>query len=90
MKREDQEKLLRLYARTNGEHRKLELKLAWLEREFAEIIGTLTEEQQDIVWDFVLSSDALDRLLLESIWEFIDFEGIVRRNAPNTGRPFEE
>lgn len=87
MKTEEQEKLLRLYARTNSEYRKLELKLAWLEREAAEIIGTLPVEQQDIVWDFVLSSDALDRLLLESIWEFIDFDGIVQRNAPNGKHP---
>lgn len=71
----EESKLLRLYARTNGEYRKPELKLAWLEREFSRIVDALTEEQQDIVWEFVLCSDALDRELLESIWEFVDGEG---------------
>lgn len=49
--------------------------MAWLEREFSRIVAALTEEQQDIVWEFVLCSDALDRELLESIWEFVDGEG---------------
>lgn len=85
----EESKLLRLYARTNGEYRKPELKLAWLEREFSRIVAALTEEQQDIVWEFVLCSDALDRELLESMWEFVDFDAILRVYMPDRGQTLE-
>ena len=48
-------------------------KLLWLACEFSEIVGSLTEDQQNIVWEYVILSASQDRRLLEKALSLIDF-----------------
>lgn len=45
-----------------------------LEKQFSDMTTTLPREQEDLIWEFVCTSDELDRRLLEIackyIWEF--------------------
>lgn len=63
---------LKLLARQDYAYRKLEKKFKWLEMEFSEIIRELPGEQKDLVWDFVMSSNELDRRLLEIACRVLD------------------
>ena len=70
---EDKVEALKHLARMDWEYRKLERKLLWLECELSEIVGSLTEYQQDIVWEYLILSASQDRRLLEKALSLIDF-----------------
>ena len=70
---EDKVEALKHLARMDWEYRKLERKLLWLECELSEIVGSLTEDQQDIVWEYLILSASQDRRLLEKALSLIDF-----------------
>ena len=42
-----------------------------LEKQFSDMTTTLSREQEDLVWEFVCTSDELDRRLLEIACEYI-------------------
>lgn len=63
---------LKLLAKRDYQYKKLEKKCKWLEMEFSDIVRSLPQEQEDIVWDFVMSSNELDRMLLEIAGRFLE------------------
>ena len=42
-----------------------------LEKQFSDMTTTLSREQEDLIWEFVCTSDELDRRLLEIACEYI-------------------
>lgn len=77
-------KVLRKRAKIEYQYQKLMHKLLWLELEFSEIVNELPEEQQDILWDFVFTSDAIDRRLLELTCDFLEIGdyGLLQPRQP--------
>lgn len=65
--------MLRHLAGTDSRYREIRQEYISLERRFFEMTTRLTEEQQDIAWAFVCTSDELDRRLLEIACGYIDF-----------------
>ena len=66
---DDKIKRLRQLARGDREYRELELRFLGLEKRFFHMVNTLPEKQQDLAWEFVCASDALDARLLEIAWD---------------------
>ena len=44
-----------------------------LEKQFQDIVHGLPMEQQDIIWEFVFASDALEHRILELALQYTDF-----------------
>lgn len=65
--------MLRRLAKADAKYREIEGTYLELERAFSEMTIRLTEEQQDIAWAFVCTSDELDRRLMEIACDYIDF-----------------
>lgn len=65
--------MLRRLAKADAKYREIEKDYLALERAFSEMTIRLTEEQQDIAWAFVCTSDELDRRLMEIACDYIDF-----------------
>ena len=72
--REGKMKGLRQLAKADERYREIEGGYRLLEHAFSEITTRLTDEQQDIVWAFVCTSDELDHRLLEIACDYIDFD----------------
>lgn len=66
-------KLLHQLARCDEKYRSIETRFLRLEKEFSEMANRLPDEEQDIAWAFVCTSDELDRRLLEIACDYIDF-----------------
>jgi hypothetical protein len=72
---EEKIRLLRLIAYGDATYRNIKARYAQLEESFSKTAVLLTEEQQNILWAFVLTSDELDLRLLEIACDYIRFEG---------------
>jgi len=66
-------KLLRQLANADSVYRNMKERYAVLEEAFSQITLQLPEEEQDILWAFVLLSDEMDRRLLEIACDYIRF-----------------
>ena len=72
--KEDKIKLLRLLANGDETYRSIKERYKIQEEAFARTAALLSNEQQDILWAFVLTSDELDRRLLEIACDYIHFD----------------
>lgn len=65
---------LREIAKSDSNYRDILRRYLDLEKQFSDMTTTLPREKEDLVWEFVCTSDELDRRLLEIackyIWEF--------------------
>ena len=68
---EEKIKALRLIAREDKEYSALVEEYNMLEKNFTEVTQKLTRAEQDVVWAFLCTSDAVDHRLLEIIFEGI-------------------
>ena len=64
-----------LYGGCDETYRNIKARYVQLEEAFSKTAALLTEEQQNILWAFVLTSDELDLRLLEIACDYIRFEG---------------
>ena len=71
---EEKIKLLRLLANGDETYRRIKERYRMQEEAFAKTASLLTNEQQDILWAFVLTSDELDHRLLEIACDYIHFD----------------
>ena len=68
-------RLLRLIANGDETYRSIKARYCQLEAAFSKTAALLSEEQQNILWAFVLTSDELDHRLLEIACDYIRFKG---------------
>lgn len=68
------EKIMNL-ANGDAEFRRIKSNFIKLEKEFLELVHTLPDEQQDVIYDFVFESDRYDRRILEIACDYILFPG---------------
>ena len=65
---------LREIAKSDSSYSDILRRYLVLEKQFSDMTTTLPREQEDLIWEFVCTSDELDRRLLEiackDIWEF--------------------
>lgn len=65
---------LREIAKSDSNYRDILRRYLALEKQFSDMTTTLPREKEDLIWEFVCTSDELDRRLLEIackyIWEF--------------------
>ena len=65
---------LREIAKSDSSYSDILRRYLVLEKQFSDMTTTLPREQEDLIWEFVCTSDELDRRLLEIacnyIWEF--------------------
>ena len=66
--------LLRLLANGDELYRRIKERYRMQEEAFAQTATLLSNEQQDILWAFVLTSDELDRRLLEIACDYVHFD----------------
>ena len=66
--------LLRLLANGDELYRRIKERYRMQEEAFAQTAALLSNEQQDILWAFVLTSDELDRRLLEIACDYVHFD----------------
>ena len=66
--------LLRLLANGDELYRRIKERYRTQEEAFAQTAALLSKEQQDILWAFVLTSDELDRRLLEIACDYVHFD----------------
>ena len=64
--------LLHKLARLDPEYRKLQNRLAVLEDEFDEIVSSLSEKEQDVVWAFIFAHDQKNTRMTEIALQFAD------------------
>ena len=64
--------LLHKMARLDPEYRKLQNRLVVLEDEFDEIVSSLSEKEQEIVWAFVFAHDQKNLRMTEIALQFMD------------------
>lgn len=64
---------LKLLAIGDLQYRTMKQQFSKQEKHFLKTIHNLPGEQQDIIWEFVFASDALDRRLLEIACDYISF-----------------
>lgn len=69
-------KILRFLGKLDEEYERIEEEYRQWEVKFTEMVSCLEREQQDIVWGFVCTSDALDHRLLEIACELIDLNKV--------------
>ena len=67
-------KLLRLLANGDETYREIMERYKTQEEAFSQTAALLSDEQQDILWAFVFTSDELDRRLLEIACDYIHFD----------------
>ena len=61
--------VLRELAKKDPKYREIRVRYDTLEDAFGKLAAKLTDEEQDIAWAFVCTSDELDRRLLELVCE---------------------
>ena len=65
---------LREIAKSDSSYSDILRRYLVLEKQFSDMTTTLSREQEDLIWEFVCTSDELDRRLLEIackyMWEF--------------------
>lgn len=71
---EEKIKLLRLIANGDETYRRIMERYRTQEESFSQTAALLSDEQQDILWAFVLTSDELDHRLLEIACDYIHFD----------------
>lgn len=78
---------LKAQAGMDSQFRKLHYKLLWLELEFEDIIGDLPDEKIDLIWDFVFTSNAWERRLLELACDYLEMDELGNLKARTQTRP---
>lgn len=63
--------ILKQLSKSDEKYRELYSKFLPLEKQFTKIVNRLTNDEQDVIWDFVFTSDELDQRLLEIACDYI-------------------
>ena len=76
--------LLHKMARLDPEYRKLQNRLVVLEDEFDEIVSSLSEKEQEIVWAFVFAHDQKNLRMTEIALQFMDLSKYFKEEKDET------
>ena len=76
--------LLHKMARLDPEYRKLQNRLVVLEDEFDEIVSSLSEKEQEIVWAFVFAHDQKNLRMTEIALQFMDLSKYFKEEKDKT------
>ena len=73
---EDKIRILRNLANCDEAYREIRQSYRQKEEAFSRVAALLSDELQDVLWDFVMTSDELDRRLMEIACDYICFDRI--------------
>ena len=76
--------LLHKIARMDSEYRKLQNRLVVLEDEFDEIVSSLSEKEQDVVWTYVFANDKKNLRMTEIALQFMDLSKYFKEEKDKT------
>lgn len=66
--------LMQRIAEKDLEYREMKSRFLILERKFEKTVMELTEEQQNVIWDFVFMSNDLDNKVLEIACSYVTLD----------------